>query len=320
MTHNQAAPDFLPSGQTVIVFGASGFLGSHVADALSAAGYQVRLFDRSPSPFQKINQEMIVGDIMDLQQVIDAVKGADIVYNFAAIADIDEAHDKPVATAAINVLGNTHVLEAARLAHARRFVFASSVYVYSESGSFYRASKQAAERFTETYHDRYGLEYNILRYGSLYGRRSDRRNGIYRMLHEAIMHHTITYRGSGNAMREYIHVEDAARLSVQVLAPEYANRHLILTGQEKLRIRDVMTMISEIMPWPITLHFDEANAVHHYEITPYAFQPRIGRKLVLNEHVDLGQGLLDCIREIHQDLEHADENDDATPTSSDNRA
>jgi UDP-glucose 4-epimerase len=320
MTHNPAAPDFLPSGQTVIVFGASGFLGSHVADALSAAGYQVRLFDRSPSPFEKTNQEMIVGDIMDLQQVIDAVKGADIVYNFAAIADIDEAHDKPVATAAINVLGNTHVLEAARLAHARRFVFASSVYVYSESGSFYRASKQAAERFTETYHDRYGLEYNILRYGSLYGRRSDRRNGIYRMLHEAIMHHTITYKGSGNAMREYIHVEDAARLSVQVLAPEYANRHLILTGQEKLRIRDVMTMISEIMPWPITLHFDEANAVHHYEITPYAFQPRIGRKLVLNEHVDLGQGLLDCIREIHQDLEHADENDDATPTSSDNRA
>ncbi|MDC8445983.1 MAG: NAD(P)-dependent oxidoreductase [Nitrosomonas sp.] len=320
MTHSKTAPDFPPASQTVIVFGASGFLGSHVADALSATGYQVRLFDRSPSPFQKRDQDMIVGDIMDLQQVIDAVKGADIVYNFAAIADIDEAHNKPVATAAINVLGNTHVLEAARLAHARRFIFASSVYVYSESGSFYRASKQAAERFTETYHDRYGLEYNILRYGSLYGRRSDRRNGIYRMLREAIMHHTITYKGSGNAMREYIHVEDAARLSVQVLAPEYANRHLILTGQEKLRIRDVMTMISEIMPWPITLHFDEANAVHHYEITPYAFQPRIGRKLVLNEHVDLGQGLLDCIREIHQDLEHADENDDATPSSSDNRA
>lgn len=320
MTHSKTTPDSSPSGQTVIVFGASGFLGSHVADALSASGYTVRLFDRSPSPHLRKDQEMIIGDIMDLQQVIDAVKGADIVYNFAAIADIDEAHNKPVATAAINVLGNTHVLEATRLANVRRFVFASSVYVYSESGSFYRASKQAAERFTETYHDRYGLEYNILRYGSLYGRRSDRRNGIYRMLHEAIMHRTITYRGSGNAMREYIHVEDAARMSVQILAPEYANRHLILTGQEKLRIRDVMTMISEIIPWPITLHFDEANAVHHYEITPYAFQPRIGRKLVLNEHVDLGQGLLDCIREIHHDLEHADENDDATPTSSDNRA
>lgn len=308
------------SNEKVIVFGASGFLGSHVADALTAAGYRVRLFDRVASPFLKGNQEMIVGDIMDLNQVIEAAQGTSIVYNFAAIADIDEAHDKPIPTATINVLGNMHTLEAARIAGARRFVFASTVYVYSESGSFYRASKQAAERFTETYHERYGLDYNILRYGSLYGRRSDRRNGIYRMLREAIEHHSITYKGSGEAMREYIHVEDAARMSVQVLAPEFANRHLILTGQEKLRIRDVMTMISEMMPWPVDLHFDEANTVHHYKITPYAFQPKIGRKLVLNEHVDLGQGLLDCLREIHQDLHHGDGNDDATPATPDNRA
>lgn len=308
------------SEEIAVVFGASGFLGSHVADALSEAGYRVRLFDRAPSPYQRPDQEMIVGDIMDLGQAIEAAKGAAVVYNFAAIADIDEAHDKPLATATINVLGNMHVLEAARFVGARRFIFASSVYVYSESGSFYRASKQAAERFTETYHERYGLEYTILRYGSLYGRRADLRNGIYRMLHEAIQKHTITYHGTGNAMREYIHVEDAARMSVQVLAPEFANRHLILTGQEKLRIRDVMTMISEIMPWPVELHFENANAVHHYEITPYAFQPRIGRKLVLNEHVDLGQGLLDCLREIHQYIHHAEQEDDATPTTSDNRA
>ncbi|WP_036573096.1 NAD-dependent epimerase/dehydratase family protein [Nitrosomonas cryotolerans] len=306
--------------EIAVVFGASGFLGSHVADALSAAGYQVRLFDRTPSPYQRQDQEMIVGDIMNSTQVIEAAEGAAIVYNFAAIADIDEAHNKPVATATINVLGNMHALEAARLAGARRFVFASSVYVYSESGSFYRASKQAAERFTETYHDRYGLNYNILRYGSLYGRRADKRNGIYRMLHEAIEQHSITYQGEGNAIREYIHVEDAARMSVQILSPEYANRHLILTGQERLRIRDVMTMISEIMPWPVELNFDEANTVHHYEITPYAFQPRIGRKLVLNEHVDLGQGLLDCIRDIHKNSQHASEDDDATPSTSDNKA
>ena len=306
--------------ETVVVFGASGFLGSHVADALSAAGYKVRLFDRSPSTYLKSDQEMIIGDIMNLDQVIEAAKGTSVVYNFAAIADIDEANDKPIPTATINVLGNMHALEAARIAGARRFVFASSIYVYSESGSFYRASKQAAERFTETYHDRYGLDYSILRYGSLYGRRSDKRNGIYRMLHEAVAHHSITYKGSGDAMREYIHVEDAARMSVQILAPEFANRHLILTGQERLRIKDVMTMISEILPWPVELHFDEANAVHHYEITPYAFQPRIGRKLVLNEHVDLGQGILDCLREIHQGLHHGDENDDATPATSDNRA
>src|SRR5690606_36618800 len=161
-------------------------------------------FDRAPSPYQRPDQEMIVGDIMDLDQAIEAAKGAAVVYNFAAIADIDEAHDKPLATATINVLGNMHVLEAARFVGARRFIFASSVYVYSESGSFYRASKQAAERFTETYHERYGLEYTILRYGSLYGRRADLRNGIYRMLQEAVQKHSITYRGNGEAIREYI--------------------------------------------------------------------------------------------------------------------
>jgi UDP-glucose 4-epimerase len=306
--------------ETAIVYGASGFLGSHVADALSAAGYRVRLFDRRPSPYRRHDQEMIVGDIMNIDQVTEAARGAGIVYNFAAIADIDEAHDKPLATAAINVLGNMHVLEAARLADARRFVFASTIYVYSESGSFYRASKQAAERFIETYHERYGLDYSILRYGSLYGRRADARNGIYRMLYEAVARHSITYHGTGEAIREYIHVEDAARLSVQVLAPEFANRHLILTGQERLRIKDVMTMISEIMPWKVDLHFDQANAVHHYAVTPYAFQPRIGHKLVLNEHVDLGQGLLDCLRDIHQIMHHSSEDDEATPLASDNRA
>jgi UDP-glucose 4-epimerase len=308
------------SSDIAIVYGASGFLGSHVADALSASGYRVRLFDRSPSRYQRADQEMIIGDIMDLEQVKEAAHGADVVYNFAAIADIDEAQEKPIATATINVLGNMHTLEAARLAGARRFVFASTIYVYSESGSFYRASKQAAERFIETYHERYGLEYSILRYGSLYGRRADARNGIYRMLYEALQRHSITYHGSGEAIREYIHVEDAARMSVQVLAPEFANRHLILTGQERLHIKDVMTMISEIMPWKVDLRFDEARAGHHYEVTPYAYQPRIGRKLVLNEHVDLGQGLLDCLQDIHQSMHHSGENEEIIPLASDNKA
>ncbi|SEN04593.1 UDP-glucose 4-epimerase [Nitrosospira multiformis] len=308
------------SSDIAIVYGASGFLGSHVADALSDSGYRVRLFDRSPSRYQRADQEMIIGDIMDLEQVKEAAHGADVVYNFAAIADIDEAQEKPIATATVNVLGNMHTLEAARLAGARRFVFASTIYVYSESGSFYRASKQAAERFIETYHERYGLEYSILRYGSLYGRRADARNGIYRMLYEALERHSITYHGSGEAIREYIHVEDAARMSVQVLAPEFANRHLILTGQERLHIKDVMTMISEIMPWKVDLRFDEARAGHHYEVTPYAYQPRIGRKLVLNEHVDLGQGLLDCLQDIHQSMRHSGENEEIIPLASDNKA
>ena len=134
------------SKEIAIVFGASGFLGSHVAEALSSDGYQVRLFDCTPSDFKRSDQEMIVGDIMNMEDVTKAIQGASVVYNFAAIADIDEANEKPLATAEVNILGNMNVLEASRLSGVRRFIFASSVYVYSESGSFYRASKQAAER------------------------------------------------------------------------------------------------------------------------------------------------------------------------------
>jgi UDP-glucose 4-epimerase len=284
----------------VVVYGGSGFVGSHVAEALTDADYQVTVFDTRASPYLRPDQNMIVGDVMDIRQVTAAAEGADVIYNFAAVADIDEASQKPIETANINIIGNLHVLEAARQASVERCVLASSVYVYSRFGSFYRVSKQAAEHFVEQYHEQYGLEYTILRYGSLYGRRADARNGIFRMLREALREHRITYRGNGDAIREYIHVGDAALSSVEILAPEFANRNIILSGQERMRIRDVMHMISEMMPWDVELRFDTADPLSHYVVTPYAYAPRLGQKLVPNEYVDLGQGLLDCLDELEK--------------------
>lgn len=294
---------------SVIVFGGSGFLGSHVADALSDADYRVRIFDREPSPYARADQEMIVGDIMNLEEVISASSGCKYVYNFAGIADINDAKNRPIDTARVNVLGNVHVLEGARINGAERFVFASSLYVYSESGSFYRASKQAAERFVESYNERYGLPYTILRYGSLYGRRADKRNGIYRLLREALENKAITYMGSRSAMREYINVIDAAKLSAKILGAEYANRHFVLSGQERMSVENFMNMISEMIPGGVKLSFQGKVDDGHYIMTPYGFHPKVGHKLVSNDYVDLGQGLLDCMAEIHEQVhnsEHAD--------------
>lgn len=294
---------------TVIVFGGSGFLGSHVADALSDAGYRVRIFDRSPSPYVRLDQEMIIGDIMNLEEVISASSGCKYVYNFAGIADISDAKNRPVDTARINVLGNVHVLEGARINKAERFVFASSLYVYSESGSFYRASKQAAERFVESYNERYGLPYTILRYGSLYGRRADKRNGIYRLLREALENKAITYTGSRSAMREYIHVIDAAKLSAKILGAEYANRHFVLSGQERMSVENFMHMISEMIPGGVKLSFQGKVDDGHYIMTPYGFHPKVGHKLVSNDYVDFGQGLLDCMAEIHEQIHNSEHSD-----------
>jgi len=296
------------TAKKVVVFGGSGFLGSHVADSLSDAGYEVVVCDTQQSPYLREDQKMVIGDITDLNQTQDVMKGASAVYNFAAVADIDKAHDQPLKTVEVNVLGAVTLLEAARLAKVSRFVFASSVYVFSEAGSFYRASKQAAERFVETYHSRYDLDYTVLRYGSLYGPRADPNNGVFRMLQQAITKSCITYGGNGEAVREYIHVTDAARLSVQVLEKRYANRHLVLTGTERLRVRDVMQMISEILPADVKLEFTEGNPISHYTMTPYAYQPNIGHKLVGTDFVDLGQGLLECISDLQkrQDFDSSD--------------
>ena len=282
----------------IVVFGGSGFLGSHVADSLSSAGYAVTIFDAQESPYLRDDQKMVVGDITDLDQALEALHGATALFNFAAVADIDEAHNQPIRTAQVNVLGAVTLLEAARIAKLSRYVFASSVYVFSESGSFYRASKQAAERFIETFHSRYGLDYTILRYGSLYGPRADNHNGLFRMLRQALDEDRITYGGDGEAIREYIHVTDAARLSVQILQEKYANRHLVLTGTERMRVRDVMRMIAEILPGEVQLDFASGNPISHYTLTPYAYQPNIGHKLVGTDFVDLGQGLLQCISDL----------------------
>src|SRR5437016_14316560 len=98
----------------VAVFGGAGFLGSHVADALSQAGHAVTVFDVKPSPYLRPDQLGVVGDILDADRVVAAVKGCDIVYNFGGIADIEEANARPLDTVRINVLGNTVLLEAAR--------------------------------------------------------------------------------------------------------------------------------------------------------------------------------------------------------------
>ncbi|MDR2800062.1 MAG: NAD(P)-dependent oxidoreductase [Desulfovibrio sp.] len=286
----------------ITVFGGAGFLGSHVCDKLSEAGHDVRIYDRATPPWLRPDQEMTHGDILDAEAVDRAALGSDAVYNFAGIADIGEAEVNPVDTARYNILGNTIILEAARKAKARRFIFASSLYVYSKAGGFYRCSKQSCELYIENYRSAYNLPYTILRYGSLYGPRADRRNAIYRFVREALERGRIEYFGLPTALREYIHVEDAASCSVEVLAPEYADSNIILTGAQPMRVGDLLKMIAEMLGRDIQFDFLGDGKSGHYEITPYSFSPQIGKKMTPRLSVDLGQGLLRVIEDMHREL------------------
>lgn len=288
----------------VAVFGGSGFLGSHVADALTVAGHDVSIFDIKESPYIKPTQKMVVGDILDEGAVLGAIDGAEVVYNFAGLADIEEASRRPLDTVKLNVLGNTVILECAVKAGVKRFVYASTLYVYSKAGSFYRSSKQASELIIENYHETFGLDYTILRYGSLYGPRSDDRNWIHKILKQAIIDGKIVRHGDGEEIRDYIHVLDAARSSAEILSEEFANQHVIITGYQQARIKDLLMMIKEMFENKINVEFLPAEDSFHYEITPYTFAPKLGKRVVEKSYIDLGQGILDCIYDIHKEVRH----------------
>ena len=293
------------SKKNALVFGGSGFLGSHVADALSEVGYKVSLFDLQASPYIRPDQTMVVGNILDTDNVNDAMKGQDVVFNFAGLSDLDMGKDQPMEAVNQNILGTINLLNGSVKNNIQRFVFASTIYVYSDLGGFYRCSKQATEIFIEEFNNRYGLEYTILRYGSLYGPRAGVNNGIRRYLSQGFREGKITYPGTGDEMREYIHVRDAARLSVDILSSEYKNKHIVITGHHQLKTKNMLEMIKEILKKDITLEFSHTPNNFHYSLTPYSFTPKIGSKLVSNLYVDMGQGFLECLQEIRQNPDHS---------------
>ncbi|MDA8867892.1 NAD(P)-dependent oxidoreductase [Gammaproteobacteria bacterium] len=285
----------------ITVFGGSGFLGSHVVDKLINEGFEVTICDQKKSNYLQKNQNFKKCDILNLDEVKDAVKGSDIVYNFAALADLNDAINKPLETININILGNANILEACKEFSIKRFVYASTVYVYGKEGGFYRCSKKAAEDYVKEYSNSYNLDYTILQYGSLYGPRSDISNGLFRIVDSALKTGYLKYDGNPNATRSYIHVEDAAQSSVDILDKDFINESVILSGLEPIKIIDMLKTLAEIMGMPEEkIVFSDKPQTGHYIKTPYSYSSNIGKKYIPSKHIDLGQGLLQLIHMINK--------------------
>ncbi len=283
----------------VVVTGGAGFMGSHTADELTRRGYHVLVFDQTESPWLHSDQEMMIGDVLDPKSLAMAMKGARYVYHFAGIADIEESRSRPVETMNLNVMGASLVVEAARQSGVERVIFASTMYVYSPFGSFYRASKQAAETIIEAYQQEYALDYTFLRYGSLYGPRAQDWNGLRKYVQQVVEGGQITYAGTGEEKREYIHVYDAARLSVDVLDEKHRNRAITVTGSQILSSKEMMDLIFEIAGKKSDIVLtDTERKGYHYNLTPYRYTPKQAFKLVPSEFIDIGQGILELVEEL----------------------
>lgn len=287
----------------VLVFGGFGFLGYYLLKELLSRGYEVVVADIKDNSEFKDVVHYLHCDISDQKQV-DTVfqnQNYDIVYNLAGFANLDFSIKAPLKTMQLNIIGNMYILEACVNANVKKFVYASSAYAMSNKGSFYGISKLASEKIIEEYHEKYDLDFTILRYGSVYSEREYDNNYIYNIVKKAILESIIDHKGDGDEIREYIHAGDAAKLSVDVIeSDKFNNVHVILTGTERIKRSELFNMIKEILNNKIEIKYNFNKYNNHYKFTPYSFEPSLSRKLTANPHIDMGQGLLECIRAVHE--------------------
>lgn len=282
----------------VVVFGGCGFIGSYIVEELLNNGYDVIAADLNPSKY--IDEiHFVKADIRNQEQVENLVDGAHVVYNFAGFANLDDAITNPTKALELNVMGNLNILEACKRHHVKRFIYASSAYAMSDKGSFYGISKLTSEKLTEEYYKKFGLEFTIVRYGSVYGERDYHNNYIYNLLKKAIETNEINHSGDGEEIREYIHAADVAKLALKIMeSDEFINEHIILTGVERMQRKDLFEMVNEILGGKLKVNLNNDGYHNHYKTTPYSFHPTRSKKLVANPYIDMGQGLVECIKDI----------------------
>ncbi|HVA59273.1 MAG TPA: NAD-dependent epimerase/dehydratase family protein [Mycobacteriales bacterium] len=247
-----------------VVTGGCGFIGSHVVDRLVAAGHDVLVLDESIG-LSSGGARYVECDVTDRDAVVRAVEGCEVVFHLAGMSNVDEAHRYPMRTVALNVVGTTAVLEAARACGVQRVVLASTVWVYgaategagplredspidlARAGHLYTSTKLAAELVVHSYRELYDQHFTILRYGVPYGPRMRDELVVARFVQKALAGEPLTIAGDGSQFRNYLYVEDLADAHVAALADTAEDQVFALEGAEPISVRMLVDTVTDLV-------------------------------------------------------------------------
>ena len=289
--------------KNILIFGGAGFLASHLADELTKKSFNVTIFDKKKSSYLQEDQKMIVGDILDFKKVIKACKNQDIIYHFAAVADLQKANQIPLKTLNVNIFGTINILEACIKNGIKKIIFASSIYARSQQGGFYSTSKLSSEMIIERYSEKYPIKYVILRFGSLYGLRSNNSNPITNFIKEALLKKKIIRFSDGKETRSYINTSDLTKICVDFLKKKYENNHINILGNKTFSVRTILNLIKKIIP-KTKIVYKNKKMTFNYKKNPFTYKIRKGTTIKLKNEVKLELALNKLVNELKKTVRH----------------
>jgi len=219
----------------IVVTGGAGFIGSHVVDQLLISGCEVSVLDDlSTGTLENLPLDKIAftrGSIVDREVVQQCIAGADGVIHLAALVSVPKSIEQPLLSSAINITGTLHVLEAARDAGIDRVTLASSAAVYGRSTapiqrevdpclpvSPYGVEKLPDEGYARAFNESFQMSNVCFRFFNVFGPRQlpdhEYAAVLPKFLASAHAGTPLTIHGTGSQHRDFVYVQDVARLLV----------------------------------------------------------------------------------------------------------
>ncbi len=281
----------------ILITGASGFIAGHIADLCSLKGHKITLVDlKKPNFTIKKNQKFIKCNILNKKKLEKIFLDHDIVFHFAAIADLFHSNENIYETIKNNIIGTANILEAIKKNRVKKIIYASSIYAISEQGGIYSTSKLSSEMIIEDYSKKFNLKFVILRFGSIYGPRSNSFNTLKNFINDAFIENKIFRNSDGNEVRNYINVADVAKLSYKVISKKYDNNYYNIFGPKKYQLKEILYLIKKNFFPKLKLKFNKNGILkYNYKISPFTYSLRKGRNLKLKRYVNLKSGIKQII-------------------------